>query len=196
VNPFARKSLLVAGFGAFPGHAVNPAQIVAEKLRRRQKAFALAGIDLHVAVLPVEHDALAPRLFRLFAETAPDAVLLLGVAGRRQKLSVETLARNRVTILRPDAAKRLAWSRFIAHGAPDFFRSPCDAPRLVALARKSGVAAAASRDAGDYLCNESFYLSLLMDRRACFIHLPDWRGDALNRSTRAIERMAKALALG
>ena len=195
MSPVARKSLLVAGFGAFPGHAVNPAQIVAEKLRRRQKAFAVAGIDLHVAVLPVEHDALAPKLCRLFAETAPDAVLLLGVAGRRQKLSVETLARNRVTILRPDAAKHVAWSRFIAHGAPDFFRSPFDAPRLVALARRSGVAAAVSRDAGDYLCNESLYLSLLMDRRACFIHLPDWRGDALNRAARAIERMAKALAL-
>jgi pyroglutamyl-peptidase len=186
-----RKSLLVAGFGAFPGHAVNPARIVAENLRRRQKAFALAGIDLHVAVLPVEHDALAPKLCRLFAETSPDAVLLLGVAGRRQQLSVETLARNRVTILRPDAAKHIPWSRFIAHGAPDFFLSPFGAPRLVALARKSGVAAAASRDAGDYLCNESLYLSLLMDRRACFIHLPDWRGGPLNRAARAIENMAK-----
>ncbi|WP_294536364.1 pyroglutamyl-peptidase I [uncultured Rhodoblastus sp.] len=191
----ARKSLLVAGFGAFPGHAVNPAQIVAEKLRRRQRAFALAGIDLHVAVLPVEHDALSPKLSRLFAETSPDAVLLLGVAGRRKKLSVETLARNRVTILRPDAAKTLAWSRFIVHGAPDLLRSPCEAARLAAVARKSGVAAAPSRDAGDYLCNESFFLSLLMDRRACFIHLPDWRGAPLNRAARAIENMAKALAL-
>jgi pyroglutamyl-peptidase len=191
----AGKSLLVAGFGAFPGHAVNPARIVAENLRRRQKAFALAGIDLHVAVLPVEHDALAPKLCRLFAETSPDAVLLLGVAGRRKKLSVETLARNRVTILRPDSAKQIAWSRFVVHGAPDAFRSPFDAPRLVALARKNGVEATVSRDAGDYLCNESLYLSLLMDRRACFIHLPDWRGELLNRAARAIENMAKALAL-
>lgn len=191
----ARKSLLVAGFGAFPGHAVNPAQIVAEKLRRRHKAFALAGIDLHVAILPVEHDALAPKLCRLFAETSADAVLLLGVAGRRQKLSIETTARNRVTRLRPDAAKRLAWSRFVAHGAPEIFRSPFSAAHLAALARKSGVAAAPSRDAGDYLCNESLFLSLLMDRRACFIHLPDWRRGALDRAARAVELMAKALAL-
>jgi len=39
------------------------------------------------------------------------------------------------------------------------------------LARRAGVPAEISRDAGDYLCNESFYLSLLMDRRAAFIHL-------------------------
>ncbi len=190
-----RKSLLVAGFGAFPGQAVNPARIVAENFRRRKNALALAGIDLHVAVLPVEYEALSPKLCRLFAETSPDAVLLLGVAARRRKLSVETLARNRVSILRPDAAKQLAWSRSIAHGGPEFLRSPCPVARLVALARKSGVPAAASRHAGDYLCNESYYLSLLMDRRACFIHLPDWRGAQLNRAARAIESMAKALAL-
>jgi pyroglutamyl-peptidase len=190
-----RKSLLVAGFGAFPGHAVNPAQKIVETLRKRKKAFALAGIDLHVAVLPVEHFALSPLLCRLFAQTSPDAVLLLGVAARRKKLSVETLARNRVSILRPDAAKHCAWSRFIVHGGPEFLRGAGPAPRLAALARKNGVSAALSRDAGDYLCNESFFLSLLMDRRACFIHLPDWRGRRLDRAGRAIEAMAKALAL-
>ncbi len=190
-----RKSLLIAGFGTFPGQAANPAQILTEDLRRRKNAFALAGIDLHVAVLPVEFEALSPRLCRLFAETGPDAVLLLGVAARRKRLSVETLARNRVSLLRPDAAKQFAWSRSIVHGAPEFLHSPCRAARLVALARKSGVPAAVSRHAGDYLCNESLYLSLLMDRRACFVHLPDWRGAQLNRAARAIEGMAKALAL-
>ncbi len=190
-----RKSLLVCGFGAFPGHSVNPSQKIAENLGRRKRAFGLAGIDLHVAILPVEHFALSLLLSRLFAETSPDAVLLLGVAARRQKLSVEIFARNRVSTLRPDAAGQVAWSRAIVHGAPEFLRGPAPAARLAALARKNGVAAAASRDAGDYLCNESFYLSLLMDRRACFLHLPDWRGRSLVRAGRAIEAMAKALAL-
>jgi pyroglutamyl-peptidase len=189
-----RKTLLVAGFGSFPGQAVNPSQKIAETLRRRKNAFALAGIDLHVAILPVEHFALSPLLSRLFAEKSPDAVLLLGVAARRKKLSVETVARNRVSILRPDAARQAAWSRAIVHGAPDFFRGPASAARLVALARRSGVSAALSRDAGDYLCNESFFLSLLMDRRAQFIHLPNWRGRRLERAARAVEAMAKALA--
>ncbi len=190
-----RKSLLVCGFSAFPGQAVNPAQKIVEELRRRNSAFALAGIDLHVAILPVEHFALSPMLSRLFAEKSPDAVLLLGVAARRTKLSVETFARNRVSMLRPDAARQRAWSRAIVHGGPDIFRGPCPAERLVALARRKGVPAALSRDAGDYICNESFYLSLLMDRRACFVHLPDWRGGALRRAGRAVEAMAKSLAL-
>jgi pyroglutamyl-peptidase len=190
-----RRSLLVAGFSAFPGHRRNPAEIVARRLEMEKRRFALAGIDLHVAVLPVEHDALSPLLSRLFAATSPDAVLLLGVAGRRRRLTVETLARNRVSILKPDAARRRAFCRFIVHGGPDGLRAPCSAPRLAALARRSGLAAAPSRDAGDYLCNESLYLSLLMDRRACFLHLPNWRGVMLERAARVILLMAKDFAI-
>jgi pyroglutamyl-peptidase len=189
------KSLLVAGFGAFPGHAVNPAQKVVESLARRKAAFGLAGIDLHVAVLPVEYEALSPLLCRLFVEKMPDAVLLLGVAARRKSLSIETVARNRVSLLRPDAAKQRAWSRFIVHGGPATLPSPCPAARLAAWARKAGVSARLSRDCGDYLCNEGFYLSLLMDRRASFVHLPDWRGKRLDQAARAVEVMAKALVL-
>lgn len=188
-----RKSLLVAGFGAFPGHAVNPAQKIVGMLTRRKSAFGLAGIDLHVAVLPVDHAALSPLLTRLFAFNSPDAVLLLGVAARRKGLTIETVARNRASVLRPDAARQTAWSRFIVHGGPAVLPSPGCAARLTAAARKSGLSAGVSRDAGDYLCNESLYLSLLMDRRASFIHVPDWRGKQLERAARAVEHMAKAL---
>jgi pyroglutamyl-peptidase len=190
-----RRSLLVVGFGAFSGCRVNPSRLATLALGRRRAAFALSGVDLHVAILPVEHAELSPRLARLFARRSPDAVLLLGVAARRSMLTVETRARNRVTMLRADAARRLAWSREIVHGAPEFFPSPVPAVRLCALARRHGVSAGLSHDAGAYICNEALYLSLLMDRRAAFVHLPDWRGVRLARATRALESMAKALVL-
>ncbi|MGO8739168.1 pyroglutamyl-peptidase I family protein [Rhodoblastus sp.] len=190
-----RRSLLVAGFGAFSGHKRNPAEFCARWLEKKKSVFALAGIDLHVAVLPVEFSALSPILSQLFARTSPDAVLLLGVAGRRRRLTIETLARNRVSTLRPDAARQHAFCRAIVHGGPDFFRAGGSAPRLAAVARRNGLPAALSRDAGDYLCNESFYLSLLMDRRACFLHLPDWRGARLERAARVILDMAKSFAI-
>ena len=190
-----RRSLLVAAFGAFSGHRHNPAEIVVRRLEREKRFFALAGVDLHVVVLPVEYFALSPTLSRTFARTSPDAVLLLGVAGRRQKLTIETLARNRVSILKPDAARQRAYCRFIVHGGPDVLRAAPSTAQLAALARRNGLPAALSRDAGDYLCNESLYLSLLMDRRACFLHLPNWRGAALKRATRVILCMARAFAI-
>jgi len=189
------KSLLIAGFGPFPGQRVNPAQAALAALARRRAAFALSGIELHTAALPVEHADVSPRLFRLFVETAPDAVLLLGVAARRKYLSIERVARNRVTLLRADAAKQVPWSREIVHGAPERFETPAPAERLAATARAKGVPAQISVDAGAYLCNEAFYLALLMDRRAVFVHLPDWRGRKLARAVPALEAVAKALAL-
>jgi pyroglutamyl-peptidase len=189
----SRKSLLVAGFRAFPGQRINPAQQAARALARRRAAFALSGVDLHVATLPVEHFDLSRRLCQKFAETAPDAVLLLGVAARRRTLAVETQARNRVTLLRPDAAKQSPWSEKIVHGAPEILSGPAPAALLAAKARANGVAAQISRDAGAYLCNEAFYLALLMDRRAVFVHLPDWRGRRLANALPALEAMAKAL---
>jgi len=189
------RALLVAGFGAFPGQRINPAQQAVAALARRRAAFALADIALHCAILPSEHAELSPRLSRLFAETAPDAVLLLGVAARRRALCVETRARNRVTLLRPDAARQIPWSRAIVHGAPDDFMTPAPAALLAAKARACGVATQVSRDAGAYLCNEAYYLALLMDRRAVFLHLPDWRGAALTAASPALESVAKALVL-
>jgi len=191
----ARTSLLVAGFGSFPGQRINPAEILTRRLARRKGDFAASGIELHTAILPVERAALSPVLSRLFAHKSPDAVLLLGVAARRRRLTVETTARNRASMLKPDAAKHLPFCRFIVHGGPDLLRADRSAPRLVALARRLGELAALSHDAGDYLCNESLYLSLLMDRRACFLHLPNWRGAQLERGLRVILPMAKAFAL-
>jgi pyroglutamyl-peptidase len=189
------RSLLVAGFGAFPGHRRNPAEWVVRKLEKRKRNFALAGIDLHVAVLPAEFLTLSPTLSQLFARTSPDAVLLLGVAGRRRRLTIETLARNRVSTLRPDAVRQQAYCRVIVHGGPEALRGGCSAPRLAALARRNGLPASLSHDAGDYLCNESFYLSLLMDRRACFLHLPNWRGARIERAARVILDMAKSFGI-
>ncbi len=122
--------------------------------------------------------------------------MLLGVAGRRRRLTIETLARNRVSTLRPDAARQQAFSRFIVHGGPESFRAGCSPPRLAAIARRAGLPASLSRDAGDFLCNESFYLSLLMGRRACFLHLPDWRGARLERAAHVIARIAGSFATG
>ena len=189
------RSLLVAGFGAFPGHRRNPAEFCARWLEKRKRIFALAGIDLHTAVLPVEFSALSPTLSQIFARTGPDAVLLLGVAGRRRRLAIETLARNRVSTLKSDAAHQKAYCRAIVHGGPDVLRAGCSPARLAAIARRGGLPATLSRDAGDYLCNESFYLSLLMDRRACFLHLPDWRGLRLERAAGVILAMAKKFAI-
>ncbi|MCX8254707.1 MAG: pyroglutamyl-peptidase I, partial [Beijerinckiaceae bacterium] len=90
-----RQTVLVTAFGAFPGARTNPTLAILARLERSRGRLARLGIDLHGLALPVVYDALAPALRTAAAASRPDAVLHLGLAGRRRWLSVETRAVNR-----------------------------------------------------------------------------------------------------
>ena len=114
--------------------------------------------------------------------TPPDAALHIGVAGRRRHVSVESLARNAQTVLRQDATRQRAATRAIVKGAPALLASTFPSPAIAAAARRHGIDARVTKDAGDYVCNQTLFLSLLMARAAGamhltgFIHIPRPRG--------------------
>ncbi|WP_395665922.1 peptidase C15 [Methylocella sp.] len=169
---------LVTGFGGFPGQPRNPTQALVRALARRRRRLLLAGIELRLAVLPVRRDAirnaLTDALDQASGRAGPDLVLHFGVAGRRRVIGVETRALNRAGPLRPDAAGRRAPSPLVEPGGPAARRALWPAAQIAASLRRAGFAAALSNDAGDYLCNELFYLSLGRAGAAPvgFIHVP------------------------
>jgi pyroglutamyl-peptidase len=171
-------TILVTGFSAFPGAPVNPsAAIVMRLLRRHARRFRLHGIRLQTAVLPVVYDQVTREVEQLVARTQPDAVVHLGLASRRKQVSVETRAVNRITTLHADAAKRRAAARAVHAGGLPALRSPLATPSLVTLMRRSGVPTQLSVDAGDYVCNQTFYTSLASGGApAVFIHVPRLTG--------------------
>jgi pyroglutamyl-peptidase len=79
-------------------------------------------------------------------------------------------------MLHPDAAGRKAKNRGVLAGEP--FTRPARVPtrQFDAALRRAGVPCRLSIDAGDYVCNQTFYLSLAMTqgtcRRAGFVHVP------------------------
>ncbi|MGH7163492.1 MAG: pyroglutamyl-peptidase I, partial [Planctomycetota bacterium] len=76
--------ILVTGFEAFQGLPRNPSGEVAR---------AVAGDAVHGALLPVDFAAVGPALSELLARRW-DAVLLLGLAEARSRLSLERVAVN------------------------------------------------------------------------------------------------------
>ncbi len=177
-----RRTILVTGFGGFPGAARNPTQRIIAQLARHAARLARLGVDLHCVTLPVEYGGLQARLAQLAGTHRPDVVLHLGVAGRRRGVSVETRAVNRAGPLHPDAAGRRP-DQVLAPGGAQILRATYPARRLLAALRATGAAAHASHDAGDYLCNAVLYRSLAMGIAAevGFIHVPHprrrtWRG--------------------
>ena len=103
----------------------------------------------------------------------PDVVLHLGLAGRRKTVSIETRAKNRLSIIHPDAAQRQSRRLHIETGGAPIRVARWPAERLAAAVSRSGCRAARSIDAGDYLCNQALYLSLGLHQGLCgFIHIP------------------------
>jgi pyroglutamyl-peptidase len=169
--------VLIAGFGPFPGAARNPSADLARALGRARRS-ALAGVRIHTVVLPTSYAAVERELARLIAKLDPDAILLFGLAGRSDRLRVETRAVNAASSIHPDAARFVPKSRALRRSAPRELFVHAPVRRLLAAARGAGVPARLSRDAGRYVCNASLFLCLDTVRKrkrpplVTFIHIP------------------------
>ena len=176
--PARPLTLLVTGFGPFPGAPFNPSSAIVAMLGgAAARRLERLGVRLATACLPVVFADAPGALAGLLAETKPDAVLHIGLAGRRKKLGVERQGRNRLTSLFPDAARALPASRHIVAQAPDFRRARLPAARLARTLNGAGAAAEVSRDAGAYVCNQTLFLTLgEAIPLVGFIHIPRPRG--------------------
>ncbi len=170
-------TILLTGFGPFPGAPFNPTGPLVEHLARRRHP-ALAGVRRVAHVFPTSCEAIDRDLPALIAREAPDLMLMFGLAVRTKHLRIEACARNARSCIHPDAVGHLPCESTIAPGAPPtlFLRAPVQ--RLVAAARGAGVPVALSRDAGRYLCNYLCWraseaaMARCGPRLVAFVHVP------------------------
>ena len=166
-------TILITGFGPFPGAPFNPTEPLVMELARRHPA----GVRRVAHVFRVSYEAVDQELPELLARERPDALVMFGLAGRTKHLRIETRARNALTRLLPDAAGYVPAAATILPEAPSTLPLRVPAQRLLMAARSAGVPAAVSRDAGRYLCN---YLCWRATEAACnggpriaaFVHVP------------------------
>jgi len=169
-------TILITGFGPFPGAPFNPTEPLALELaRRRHPAFTSARRVAHV--FPVSYAAVDRELPALLTREKPDALIMFGLAGRTKHVRVETRARNALTRLIPDVTGEFPVTTTIAPGAPATLPLRAPVQRLVLAARAAGVPAAASHDAGRYLCNYLCWRAAEAagagaPRVVAFIHVP------------------------
>ena len=181
-------TILLTGFGAFPGAPFNPTEpLVAELIRRRHPAFANVRRLAHV--FRVSYEAVDRELPELLAHEKPDALLMFGLAARSWHLRVETLARNTLNCALPDASGCVPGAATIASNAPADLPLPAPAHRLVMAAKSTGVPVARSRNAGGYLCNYLCWRAAEAakggtPRLATFIHVPPVPSNGAARSPR------------
>jgi pyroglutamyl-peptidase len=151
--------VLVTGFGSFPGAPTNPTLALVGQLARSRRA-ALAGVRIATHVFATRYEAIDEGLPALLAREQPDALIMFGVATRAKQIRVELFARNRKSILFPDAGGTTASGFAIAQGAPSARRGRFSPPSALAAVHRVGLRAIVSRDAGRYLCNYLYWRAL------------------------------------
>jgi pyroglutamyl-peptidase len=179
-------TILITGFSPFPGAPANPTAALATRLAR---AGRRRGTNCIAHVFATTYAAVDRELPQLIAAHRPDAILMLGLAARRRHVSIEVLARNRMSVRFPDAGGVVPSRAAIAAGASAAMRGRAEFSRLLAAARATGVKTLLSRDAGTYLCNYVYWRALEAaaapagPRRAVFVHVPGLSPNARRRGS-------------
>ena len=146
-------TILLAGFGSFPGAPINPCEALVRSL---EDVATTQRHALSTVVVPVEWDRSWAVLSGAIEASRATSVVLFGLNARAPRLRLEIEAVNARELGREDAAGGFPSGPMIGDG-PE--RLACRLP-LGAVARslrQAGIDFEISRDAGRYLCNDTFY---------------------------------------
>lgn len=166
-----KKKVLITGFEAFAGDAINPSQVVIEHLTND-------SVDLKTLLLPVEFDTCLSLIETEIESFSPDVVLALGLAGGRSKLSLERIAINVNDARISDNAGAKPVDTCVCEGAPDAYFSSLPIKRMYQRLTNEGIPVQVSNSAGTFVCNHLMFGLLHLtntkypNTRAGFIHLP------------------------
>jgi pyroglutamyl-peptidase len=178
-----RSTILLTGFGPFPGVENNASALLATKLAHLV-ARRFPGHRVVARVLPTEWDAGPAYLARVYAREHPALALHFGVSQRAVGFVIETTARN-LQNLEADGKGMKPSRTCVIDGGPETIACRVPAGEIVSRLTALGLAAVTSEDAGAYLCNAVYYRALALaadggwETRIGFVHVPANLGDAL-----------------
>ena len=170
------ETILLTGFGPFPGAPYNPTGPLVMALARRRHP-ALANVRRVAHIFQVSYEAVDRELPALLKRERPAALIMFGLAKRATQVRVEMRARNAITRMVPDVSGQIPLAATILPGAPPTVPLRTPAQRLLSAARATGVPVALSRDAGRYLCNYLCWRAAEAagtgaPRLVAFVHVP------------------------
>ena len=171
-----RPTILLTGFGAFPGVPVTATTAlvprVEEAAREMFPSHAVIG-----EILPVHWEDAPTRLKTLIDRENIALVLHLGVSESAEGFQLELVGRNR-QIPREDISGSLPRTAHVIETGPDILATTLPVERIAARLLGCGYPCKTSDDAGSYLCNTLLYHSLTAawdqpePYLAGFIHVP------------------------
>ena len=168
--------VLLTGFDAFGGAAVNPSWLAVQALDGR----SVAGHKIIAAQLPTAFAAANVELSRLLRAYKPALVICVGQAGGRDSISIERVAINIQDAGIADNAGHQPLDVPVVDGGPAAYFSTLPIKAMLQSLQEAGIRAEISQTAGTFVCNHVFYAlmhALASSRRANkprggFVHVP------------------------
>jgi pyroglutamyl-peptidase len=168
-------TLLLTGFGPFPGIPVNASALLVARLARAARA-RFSGVTVRSAIVPTEWGRGPARARAALESSGADVAIHFGVSARAKGFVIERRGEN-ACVAAPDGVGELPPLGVLDPAGPA--RRPVTLPVAAILSRLKarGLPAAASDDAGGYLCNAVLYGSLALAAGrsgliAGFVHIP------------------------
>ncbi|KMM36908.1 pyroglutamyl-peptidase I [Guptibacillus hwajinpoensis] len=167
------SKLLLTGFEPFLENRHNPTEQIVLELDEE----VVGEFEVISRVLPVDFERAAEMLIEYVDQCEPAAIMMLGLAADRTKVTPERIAIN-VNDSVEDNSGNAPVDQPIVKGGPAAYFSTLPIKKMTDALVENGIPAEVSNTAGTYLCNNVMYSVLYaleqkeMDIPAGFIHVP------------------------
>ncbi|PEC48701.1 peptidase C15 [Bacillus sp. AFS077874] len=167
------NTLLLTGFEPFLNFSINPTEEIVKELNNQE----VGGLQIIGAVLPVDFSTVGNELLKLFHKYNPSAVISLGLAGGRFKITPERIAINCNDGAADNKGNKYAGAKIDPEG-PDGLFTTLPIQKIVNELNNHKFPAEISDSAGTYLCNNVMYQMLNELKKlnkkipSGFIHIP------------------------
>ena len=165
------KKILLCAFDAFGGEKINPA-LEAAKLVCTKRA------SLEICEVPTVFYKSIDTVTQKIDEFIPDAVIMLGQAGGRDKITPERVAINVSDARISDNEGNRPTDEPVINGAPAAYFATLPIKAIAERLSQEGIPAAVSNSAGTFVCNHLMYGVLhhiatnKLNAVAGFVHIP------------------------
>ena len=179
------KPILVTGFEAFGEHETNVSELVANSL----SSEVVRGHEIKSLILSVDYDG-SIAVSNMLDKQEFAAIIHIGLAANSVNPRIEIRAKDVLDFRIPDNSGRQVRDSVIS-GVGDLFSSISTEDWDIASMIDQPVI---SDDAGEYICNETLYRTLLKldGKTPCFfLHLPLQQSDAKGLVLQCLDRMLR-----
>ncbi|CAI9552318.1 unnamed protein product, partial [Staurois parvus] len=161
--------VVVTGFGPYRNYLVNSSWEAVKEL-----ANLGLGDDVHLEILelPVKYTEVEKRIRKIWAELQPKLSVHIGMMASSKAIVLEQCARNKGYVDRDLGGAHPQDGCCLLEG-PERIESSINMKSVCKNISWPGIDVIYSRDAGRYLCEYAYYISLYYGSgRAVFIHVP------------------------